>query len=257
MLKTVVVALSTDWFQTGHLADYQDSWRRMAAYGDVVVVALNVRLGALGYLRTPMKEAPGNAAFTDVAVALSWVHTNVGAFYGDHTQMVAVGLGGGGLLLAMDLLADERPAPYFKRHVIHGLSPMSLLPRSDVADACILAKNLGCLVDSSTFTEEILSCLKGRDYEDLVRASQMVGNLGFVPSREDKPLSVPRASHERCHQPTDASERTVRLQPARRTRVRGVRPHEEQRDAGRRQTERNDDPCGAPLRSIEWDRWRR
>ncbi|XP_075743962.1 carboxylesterase 3A-like [Rhipicephalus microplus] len=189
MLKTVVVALSTDWFQTGHLADYQDSWRRMAAYGDVVVVALNVRLGALGYLRTPMKEAPGNAAFTDVAVALSWVHTNVGAFYGDHTQMVAVGLGGGGLLLAIDLLADERPAPYFKRHVIHGLSPMSLLPRNDVADARILAKNLGCLVDSSTFTEEILSCLRGRDYEDLVRASQMVGNLGFAPSREDKPLS--------------------------------------------------------------------
>ncbi|KAL1418598.1 hypothetical protein MTO96_005633 [Rhipicephalus appendiculatus] len=162
LLKTVVVALSTDWFQTGHVTDYQDSWCRMAAYGDVVVVALNVRLGALGYLRTPMKEAPGNAAFTDVAVALSWIHSNVGAFYGDPTQM---------------------------RYVLHGLSPTSLLPRNHVADARVLARRLECLVGSSTFTEETLRCLKDRDYKDLVRASQTVGNLGFVPSREVEPLS--------------------------------------------------------------------
>ncbi|KAH7956576.1 hypothetical protein HPB52_010676 [Rhipicephalus sanguineus] len=190
LLKTVVVALTTDWFQTGHVTDYQNSWCRMAAYGDVVVVALNVRLGALGYLRTPMEEAPGNAAFTDVALALSWIRSNVGAFYGDPTQMVALGLGGGGLLLATDLFAaDLRSAPYFKRFVLHGLSPMSLLPRSQVADARILARHLGCLVDSAMFTEATLRCLKNRDYKDLVRASQTVGNLGFVPSREVKPLS--------------------------------------------------------------------
>ncbi|KAH7960106.1 hypothetical protein HPB49_017021 [Dermacentor silvarum] len=189
-LKTVVVALSTNWFQTGHVTDYQDSWRQMAARGNVVVVALNVRLGVLGYLRTPIsEEAPGNAAFTDVAVALSWIDSNVAAFYGDTTQMVALGVGGGGLLLATDFLADPYSTPRFKRFVLHGLSPTSLLPRNDIADARSLAERLNCSVDADGFTNETLSCLKDYDLENLVRESRTVSHLGFVPSREVKPLS--------------------------------------------------------------------
>jgi para-nitrobenzyl esterase len=59
--------------------------------GDVVVVTINYRLGALGFLRLPEIGAHGNQALLDQVLALRWVRDNIAAFGGDPAQVTIFG----------------------------------------------------------------------------------------------------------------------------------------------------------------------
>lgn len=62
---------------------------------DLVVVTINYRLGALGFLSTGTKESPGNVGLKDVAMALKWVKKNIHKFGGDPDQITISGLSAG------------------------------------------------------------------------------------------------------------------------------------------------------------------
>lgn len=68
--------------------------------GDVVVVSLNHRLGALGYLNLASygeKYADsGNVGMLDIVAALQWVRDNIGNFGGDAGNVTIFGQSGGG-----------------------------------------------------------------------------------------------------------------------------------------------------------------
>ena len=53
----------------------------------VVVVTINYRLGALGFLSTGDHHAPGNYGLLDMAMALKWTYDNVVAFQGDRERI--------------------------------------------------------------------------------------------------------------------------------------------------------------------------
>jgi para-nitrobenzyl esterase len=59
-----------------------------------VVVTLNYRLGALGFLTLP--GTTGNFALLDQQAALRWVRANIGHFGGDRTQVTIAGESAGG-----------------------------------------------------------------------------------------------------------------------------------------------------------------
>lgn len=65
------------------------AWR-----GDVVVVTINYRLGALGYLYIPGVTA--NVGLTDQILALKWVHDNIELFGGDPNNVTIFGESAGG-----------------------------------------------------------------------------------------------------------------------------------------------------------------
>ncbi|KAL3207493.1 hypothetical protein MRX96_039657 [Rhipicephalus microplus] len=187
-LKTVVVIVSPEWFQTGHTSDHEDACGEMAS-ADLVVVAINFRLGAFGFLRTPFEDMPSNAGFSDLVKALSWIRTNVAAFHGDPDAMVALGLGSGGMLLSLDLLTPAfQIAGYFKRLILHGLVAGSLLPQNTGTDnARALAANLEECVIVSGFDNAtaLLKCLRSVSAEALETASAKVWPpLRFVPNLE-------------------------------------------------------------------------
>lgn len=77
----------------------------LARAGDMVVVGVGYRLGALGYLYLPEAAAPANRGLLDQMQALRWVAENIAAFGGDPTCITVAGQSaGGGSVLA--LLAD-------------------------------------------------------------------------------------------------------------------------------------------------------
>lgn len=86
--------------------------RRLAERG-VVVVSINYRLGALGWLAHPLlsAEAPrgvsGNYGLLDQIAALKWVRANIGAFGGDPGQVTIAGESAGGLSTLLLMSAPE------------------------------------------------------------------------------------------------------------------------------------------------------
>ena len=81
---------------------------RLAARGDVVVVTINYRLGALGFLGTR------NTGITDQISALRWVERNIEAFGGSPDNVTVFGESAGGCA-AIALLATPHADTLFQR----------------------------------------------------------------------------------------------------------------------------------------------
>jgi para-nitrobenzyl esterase len=79
--------------------------RALANHGDVVVVTVNHRLNAFGYLylqrlAPDMFPDSGNCGQLDLVLALKWVRDNIEAFGGDPDRVLAFGQSGGGAKIA-------------------------------------------------------------------------------------------------------------------------------------------------------------
>ncbi|XP_009458843.1 PREDICTED: cholinesterase-like, partial [Nipponia nippon] len=85
--------------------------RYLAAAEGVVVVSMNYRVGALGFLALPgHPEAPGNVGLLDQRLALRWVRDNVGAFGGDAGAVTLFGESAGAASVGLHLLSTpSRP----------------------------------------------------------------------------------------------------------------------------------------------------
>lgn len=70
----------------------------------VVVVTLNYRLGALGFLCNPELGIYGNMGLKDQLLALKWVHENISAFGGDPRDVTLFGESVGGVSAHFHLL---------------------------------------------------------------------------------------------------------------------------------------------------------
>lgn len=96
---------------------------RLARDGDVVVVSINYRLGALGFLAVPelIDENPsataGNYGILDQIHALRWVRDNISGFGGDPGRVTIFGESAGGASVCA-LLAAPAAAGLFHRAVI-------------------------------------------------------------------------------------------------------------------------------------------
>ncbi|GAB3588067.1 carboxylesterase family protein [Amycolatopsis endophytica] len=96
---------------------------RLVTEGDVVFVAPNYRLGALGYLRLP-GVAPGNLGLLDQLAALRWVRDNAAAFGGDPDDVTVVGQSAGAHSIAC-LMALPEARGLFHRAVLQS-APLGL-----------------------------------------------------------------------------------------------------------------------------------
>ncbi|KAJ8725216.1 hypothetical protein PYW07_016174 [Mythimna separata] len=62
---------------------------------DVVLVTINYRLDALGFLNLGTEEVPGNAGLKDQVAAMKWVQRNIKYFGGDENQVTIMGQSAG------------------------------------------------------------------------------------------------------------------------------------------------------------------
>lgn len=99
----------------------------MVSTGDVVVVTLNYRVGALGFVDLsgvlPGGVFDGNLALRDVLLALRWVRRNIAAFGGDPDRVTVFGESAGGGLVTT-LLATPSAEGLFHRAIAQS-SPAS------------------------------------------------------------------------------------------------------------------------------------
>jgi para-nitrobenzyl esterase len=116
------------WFHGGAWVSGAGSWRcygahRLVRDGNVVVVAVNYRLGMLGYLRSP-GVSEGNLGLADQLAALQWVRHNIGAFGGDPDAVTIAGQSAGAHSVQC-LLGMPKARNLFRRAIIQS-SPAGL-----------------------------------------------------------------------------------------------------------------------------------
>ena len=106
--------------------------------GDVVVVTINHRLGAFGYLHLgeiggEEFAASGNAGMLDIVAALEWVRDNIAAFGGDSGNVTIFGESGGGAKVSV-LMAMPAAHGLFHKAIIQSGPAVQMASRDDASE---------------------------------------------------------------------------------------------------------------------------
>jgi para-nitrobenzyl esterase len=163
--------------QTGDMVDGS----KLSQRGDVVVVAVNHRLGGFGYLYlgdvgSAEFADSGNAGMLDLVLALQWVHANIVEFGGDPGCVTIFGDSGGGAKCAM-LMAMPSARGLFQRVWAISGAGVTGAPRQQataIAKAVLAELNL---------TPDRLAEIKKLPMDQLVAAFQKRGFAPVVDSR--------------------------------------------------------------------------
>ncbi|KAJ7717239.1 cholinesterase [Mycena maculata] len=94
-LKPVMFWIHGGAFTGGEGSDAIYDGGSLVSRGDVVVVTINYRLGALGFLALDDGETNGNYGLADQITALKWVQAHIASFGGDPSRVTIFGQSAG------------------------------------------------------------------------------------------------------------------------------------------------------------------
>jgi len=153
-------------FVSGSGSDYDAT--RLATTGDLVVVTINYRLGALGFLSSPALDAPGhvsgNVALEDQAAALQWVQRNAAAFGGDPANVTLAGQSAGARAVCAHL-ASPASQGLFQRAIVQSGACVNEVVTKPVADdrGALATAEVGCAE-----TADVAACLRSLPVDELL-----------------------------------------------------------------------------------------
>ncbi|UIJ44712.1 carboxylesterase/lipase family protein [Sphingomonas cannabina] len=188
---------------TGSSALYDGS--RLAREQDVVVVTVNHRLNAFGYLYLarldPRFPDSGNCGQLDLILALKWVQDNIAAFGGDPKRVMVFGQSGGGAKIAT-MMGMPAARGLFHRAVtmsgqqVTASGPLNATARTraflaklgDPGIDALLAMPAEKLVDGLAATDPILG---GGVYFGPVLDMKWLARHPFWPDANPQSLAIP------------------------------------------------------------------
>ncbi len=148
----------------------------------VVLVSIQYRLGALGFLSHPALTregggASGNYGLMDQQAALRWVRANIAAFGGDPTNVTLFGESAGAMDVGLHLLSPGSRGLFTKAIEESGTPGFGTPPRS-------LAENerLGTLIAASAGIPQTAAALRALPVDKLIAATEAIE----VPGLADK-----------------------------------------------------------------------
>ncbi|MFD9895800.1 carboxylesterase/lipase family protein [Amycolatopsis sp. NPDC059027] len=175
----VLVWLHGGGFATGAGSAACYSGRELAHRGDVVVVTVNYRLGALGYLSLPGQRPGANFGLLDQVAALEWVRDNVAAFGGDPARVTVAGQSAGACsILALATMPHARSL--FGRAVLQS-APFTM-DGHDLARAEEATK----IFCSCAGVGEDIEALRSLSAEQVLAAQLETARRWDAPSYEDR-----------------------------------------------------------------------
>ncbi|XP_070593952.1 cholinesterase-like [Erythrolamprus reginae] len=140
----------------------------LAATENVIVVTINYRLGALGFLYLP-PAAPGNLGLWDQQLALKWIKENAAVFGGDPSRVTVLGHSAGAASVNFHLLAPKSQ-DLFAQAVIQSGTANAFWAWRSPEEAKRLALEfvhlLGCSKDSNI---SIVHCLQTKNVSELIQ----------------------------------------------------------------------------------------
>lgn len=193
-------------FTIGSANSYKSNGTYFSTRTGCVVVAMNYRLGALGFLNGQSPEAPGNMGLLDQNLALKWVQENIESFGGNPSLVTLMGGSGGSHSVNIHIVSSMSKGLFARAIMMSGsaCSKMADSPHESMRKGNQVAKAVGCSRDGQellSHTAEVVGCLRLKSVEELLRASVGVGGfsiLTFLPTYNDRLLPKdPSVSMER------------------------------------------------------------
>ncbi|KAN0048184.1 hypothetical protein ACTA71_002579 [Dictyostelium dimigraforme] len=140
------------------------------ANSSVIVVNINYRLGALGFLGTDLLS--GNFGFLDQVMALQWVRSNIEAFGGDKNKVTIFGESSGAFSVASHLVS-ERSKNLYQRAILSSTPfTLGLKTKSQIRGISNrFSSKIGCNIED-------IECLRSKTPEEILKAQDAVSN-GF------------------------------------------------------------------------------
>lgn len=149
--RPVMVYFHGGAYSTGSVSDPLNDGAKLAARGDVVVVTVNHRLNALGYLYLPDRfPDSGNNGQLDLICALQWVQSNIAAFGGDPKNVTVFGQSGGGAKIATLMAMPEAKGLFHKAITMSGQQVTVSGPMNAAKRTQAFLDKLGTGVDPAT-----------------------------------------------------------------------------------------------------------
>nr|ATU82753.1 secreted Esterase/lipase protein [Pristhesancus plagipennis] len=140
--------------------------------GNVILVNIHYRLGALGFLSTEDEYIPGNFGLKDQAMALQWIKDNIESFGGDNEKITIFGISAGGTSTHYHMMSP------LSKGILKGVITQSgwinpfwgvALPGTARPMAKVVAEVVGC---QDYRRAELLECLQNADVEKLAKSEQ-------------------------------------------------------------------------------------
>lgn len=136
---------------------------------EVIVVTVNYRLGAFGFLCLKNQGAPGNVGLKDQVAALKWIQRNIEYFGGNPNSVTLFGESVGAASINY-LLVSPTAKGLFHRAILQ--SGSMLMPQAidddPIASASLVAARLGY---NTTDPDELLNIFTKVAEDDIIKAS--------------------------------------------------------------------------------------
>ncbi|MBI2771929.1 MAG: carboxylesterase family protein [Burkholderiales bacterium] len=142
----VMVWLHGGAYVAGAGSDYDATV--LAKKANAIIVTLNYRLGALGYLAHPSltaesRDNSGNYGLLDQQAAMKWVQANIAGFGGDTTKVALFGGSAGGASVWANV-ASPKAAGLFTRAIVQSGPDTNTPLANGEALGSTFAANIGC-----------------------------------------------------------------------------------------------------------------
>ena len=163
----------------------------LAAKGNVIVVTINYRLGAFGYLALPsLGRQSGDYGMMDQQAALRWVQRNATAFGGDPRDVTVFGESAGGAAVCTNMASPTATGLFSRAIAESGCVAPSLTRQAADDQGTALADSLGC-TDAATAA----ACMRAQPVSAILQASASL-SWSTVIADPVLPLQPPAAFAE-------------------------------------------------------------
>lgn len=173
--RAVMVWLHGGGFSTGTANSEQYNGKDLSKSGDVVVVSVNHRLGASGFLDLSAYgekyQYSANAGLDDIVKALKWIQENIEQFGGDPSNVTVFGQSGGGAKV-LALMTTPNAKGLFERGIVQSgaTETMGVTFTSEEASQSLTER----ILDKLGITADHIENIQNVDISKIESASQEV-----------------------------------------------------------------------------------
>ncbi|XP_036604067.1 pyrethroid hydrolase Ces2e-like isoform X2 [Trichosurus vulpecula] len=171
----------------------------LSASQNVVVVAIQYRLGVLGFFSTGDEHAPGNWGYLDQVAALRWIQKNIAHFGGDPGRVTIFGESAGGMSVSSHVLSPMSKGLFHRAIMQSGVATLpGFFSSSSEMATNVIANVSACERHNSV---SMVQCLRSKSEDEMLAITKHLKIISgvvdgkFLPKHPEELLAAGEFHH--------------------------------------------------------------